>query len=116
MSDMLQEVLEQLVSTGRNIPLDWDIDSLGTHSAEQVITMLVERLRKNSKNHKPVHEEALPKMIYFPYSRHSSLPELCHFVEVFHPKDVWPCTVNAAEWLRNGKMYRITAFNVADMC
>ncbi|KAL3593970.1 hypothetical protein FPOAC2_08272 [Fusarium poae] len=106
MPDMLREGLEQLVSAGHNIPLDWNADTLSTHSAEEVITMLVKRLRKNSKTQKPVHEEALPKTICFPYSRHSSLPELCHFIEAFQPKDVWPCTVNTAEWLRKGTTIR----------
>ncbi|RGP71075.1 hypothetical protein FSPOR_3565 [Fusarium sporotrichioides] len=101
-SDMLKEVLEQLVSTGRNLPLDFDADTSSTHSAKEVIAMLVARLRKNDKSQKSVHEEALPKTICFPYSRHSSLPELRHFVQAFHPKDVWPCTVNTAEWLKNG--------------
>ncbi|KAM0303482.1 hypothetical protein ACHAPM_003050 [Fusarium culmorum] len=101
-SDMLREGLEQLVSTGRNIPLDWDIDTLSTNSAKEVIAILVQKLRKNIKNQKSVHEEALPKTIYFPYSRHSSLLELRHFVEAFRPRDIWPCTVNTAEWLRNG--------------
>ncbi|KAF5233090.1 hypothetical protein FAUST_8366 [Fusarium austroamericanum] len=100
-SDMLREGLEQLLSTGRNIPLDWDVDTLSTNSAKEVIAILVQKLRTNSKNQKSVHEEALPKTIYFPYSRHSSLPELRHFVEAFRPKDIWPCTVNTAEWLRN---------------
>ncbi|XEV05661.1 hypothetical protein FSHL1_010948 [Fusarium sambucinum] len=102
MPDMLREGLEQLVSVGNNIPLDWDADTLSTHSAKEVITMLVKKLRKNSKNQKSVHEEVLPKTICFPYSRHSSLPELCLFIKAFQPKDVWPCTVNTAEWLRKG--------------
>ncbi|CAG7564180.1 unnamed protein product [Fusarium equiseti] len=102
LSDTLREGLDQLVSTGRNIPLDWDLDTLSTHSADEIIAMLIQKLSKSSKNQKPVHESALPKTIYFPYSRHSSLPELRHFVDVFRPKDVWPCTVSPAEWLKNG--------------
>ncbi|KAM0239062.1 hypothetical protein ACHAPO_003030 [Fusarium lateritium] len=66
MPDMLREGLEQLVSAGNNIPLDWDADTLSTHSAKEVITMLVKKLRKNSKNQKSVHEEVLPKTICFP--------------------------------------------------
>jgi hypothetical protein len=34
----------------------------------------------------------------FPYSRHSSYTELCHLVEAFKPKDIWPCTVDKANW------------------
>ena len=46
--------------------------------------------------------EGLPRRIDFPYSRHSSYPELCEFVGVFKPRDVWPCTVNPAEWMNEG--------------
>ena len=45
-----------------------------------------------------VQTEALPKVITFPYSRHSSYAELCHLVKVFNPKDVYPCTVDEANW------------------
>ncbi|PHH72917.1 hypothetical protein CDD83_4857 [Cordyceps sp. RAO-2017] len=44
-----------------------------------------------------------PKVIQFPYSRHSSYPELCHLLQTFRPRDVWPCTVDAARWLDEGK-------------
>ncbi|KAF5541279.1 hypothetical protein FNAPI_10279 [Fusarium napiforme] len=101
MPDILQGTLEKIASTGRNIPLDWDTNTLNAHSAEEVIMMLVEKMRKNPKNQKQRDESSLPRTIYFPYSRHSSLPELRHFVEAFRPLDVWPCTVNNAEWLKN---------------
>jgi hypothetical protein len=45
-----------------------------------------------------VQTEALPKVITFPYSRHSSYAELCHLVKVFNPKDVYPCTVDETNW------------------
>ncbi|KAF5670233.1 hypothetical protein FHETE_4605 [Fusarium heterosporum] len=102
MSDFLQDFMEQIVSTGRNIPLDWDVETLSAHSTDEIIIMLVERLGKTAKNKQLRNECGLPTTIYFPYSRHSSLPELCHLVGVFRPKDVWPCTVSPIEWLRNG--------------
>ncbi|KAF4451748.1 hypothetical protein F53441_5310 [Fusarium austroafricanum] len=102
MPDMLEGALEQILSTGRNIPLDWDINTLEAHSADDIIALLVERLRNKSKNRKRREECNLPRTIYFPYSRHSSLPELCHFVHAFRPKDIWPCTVSPTEWLKNG--------------
>ncbi|CVK93405.1 uncharacterized protein FMAN_02813 [Fusarium mangiferae] len=102
MSDILEGTLEKIASAGRNIPLDWDINTLNAHSAEEVIMMLVDKVRKNPKNQKQRDECSLPRTIYFPYSRHSSLPELRHFVQAFRPLDVWPCTVNNAEWLKNG--------------
>ncbi|KAJ3525035.1 hypothetical protein NM208_g11815 [Fusarium decemcellulare] len=102
---VLQEVLMQAATTGRNIPLDWDISTLDDHSAEEVVLMLAERLGSSTKKaltQRTMDRTELPKTIHFPYSRHSSYPELCHFVEAFQPKDVWPCTVSPSEWLRNG--------------
>jgi hypothetical protein len=40
----------------------------------------------------------LPKTITFPYSRHSSYAELRDLVGVFKPVDIYPCTVNKADW------------------
>ncbi|GKZ35358.1 hypothetical protein AbraIFM66950_005986 [Aspergillus brasiliensis] len=40
----------------------------------------------------------LPRIIHFPYSRHSSYSELCHLVSAFKPKDVYPCTVDPVSW------------------
>ncbi|OGM49084.1 DNA repair protein [Aspergillus bombycis] len=40
----------------------------------------------------------LPKVIHFPYSRHSSYVELCELVSAFKPKDIYPCTVDPLAW------------------
>ncbi|KAE8448491.1 hypothetical protein EG329_009372 [Mollisiaceae sp. DMI_Dod_QoI] len=40
----------------------------------------------------------LPKVITFPYSRHSSYDELCDLVKAFQPRDVYPCTVDEQYW------------------
>jgi DNA cross-link repair 1C protein len=40
----------------------------------------------------------LPRIITFPYSRHSSLHELQDLVKIFRPKDVYPCTVDENKW------------------
>lgn len=40
----------------------------------------------------------LPRIITFPYSRHSSYAELRDLVKVFKPVDIYPCTVNKAGW------------------
>lgn len=34
----------------------------------------------------------------FPYSRHSSYNELCMLIEAFTPLDIYPCTVDEANW------------------
>ena len=48
-------------------------------------------------------EKVLPKVIAFPYARHSSYSELCHLVKVFNPKDIYPCTVCEDNW-HEGKL------------
>ncbi|PYH96354.1 DNA repair protein [Aspergillus ellipticus CBS 707.79] len=40
----------------------------------------------------------LPRVIHFPYSRHSSYMELCDLVAAFKPKDIYPCTVDPVTW------------------
>ncbi|OOF97246.1 hypothetical protein ASPCADRAFT_46026 [Aspergillus carbonarius ITEM 5010] len=40
----------------------------------------------------------LPRIIHFPYSRHSSYTELCDLVSAFKPRDVHPCTVDPINW------------------
>lgn len=45
----------------------------------------------------------LPRKIRFPYARHSSYPEICELVELFKPRDVWPCTESPLEWQKNGR-------------
>jgi DNA cross-link repair 1C protein len=40
----------------------------------------------------------LPRVITFPYSRHSSYAELRALVKVFKPVDIYPCTVDKTNW------------------
>lgn len=102
----LKKYLARTTSTGRNISLDIDIASLDKNqSVKDTVRVLVEKLRAVSKQQvaKPsTPERTLPRIIRFPYSRHSSYPELCDLLKTFCPKDVWPCTVNPFEWLREG--------------
>ncbi|KZF22039.1 hypothetical protein L228DRAFT_283232 [Xylona heveae TC161] len=70
----------------------------------ELIELLVKEAEEEETNNKsaenrtsdvtPKHDvKILPRRITFPYSRHSSYEELCHLVEAFHPKDIYPCTV-----------------------
>lgn len=43
-----------------------------------------------------------PHRIRFPYSRHSSYGELCQFLQVLKPRDIWPCTVQPVRWVKEG--------------
>jgi DNA cross-link repair 1C protein len=79
-------------------------------SQETDLSNLLQAIAKKSqqgrgRSHPPGrrNQEPLPGRINFPYSRHSSYPELCHFVETLKPKDVWPCTTSPSEWLKEGK-------------
>ena len=56
----------------------------------------------------PVTEDELPRLITFPYSRHSSYEELCDLVAAFKPADVYPCTVDERRWY-NGRICRCSS-------
>lgn len=104
---LLRELLETGVNTGRNMSLDIDISSFGGKNEAAIL----DAFRSVGQKRQPPSssflstgtdsEPPLPKTITFPYSRHSSLPELCDLVRIFRPKDVWPCTVNPTDWVRD---------------
>ncbi|KAI0844627.1 Metallo-hydrolase/oxidoreductase [Daldinia vernicosa] len=52
------------------------------------------------------HSDVLTNEITFPYARHSSLPELRHFIRTFKPTDIWPCTVDPKSWAEEGTTIR----------
>ncbi|KAJ0274159.1 hypothetical protein COL940_009489 [Colletotrichum noveboracense] len=104
---LLRELLETGVNTGRNMSLDIDISSFG----EKNEAAILDAFRSVGQKRQPPSssflstgtdsEPPLPKTITFPYSRHSSYQELCDLVRIFRPKDVWPCTVNPTDWVRD---------------
>lgn len=63
--------------------------TLARHAVEQ---------RRIAKTSTPKKGADLPSTITFPYSRHSSYPELRDLVRIFNPKDVYPCTVDEPNW------------------
>lgn len=121
----VRSFLTQVASHGRNLSLDLDVPSPSKESStnmRQVIQAIAKKKSLSSSSGPTTRERPgssvkvadvlvngdrqgfvnLPKTIYFPYSRHSSYPELCAFVDAFNPRDVWPCTVIPEEWIRNG--------------
>ncbi len=94
---------------GRPISLDLDISAFGQQNEIDIgnaVRSMAQRPRRHdaeTETEVPTPSKSLPRKITFPYSRHSSYPELCHLVEAFQPKDIWPCTVDEAEWRRSGK-------------
>ena len=98
----------QSAASGRKIPLDLDRATFGDnnetdlanafHSIANKSRLLRDQLPPtSSKDPKP-----LPSIVTFPYSRHSSYRELCHLLEAFKPRDVWPCTLDPRDWLERG--------------
>ncbi|KAK1527782.1 artemis protein [Colletotrichum paranaense] len=106
----LSEFLETGVKTGRSLSLDLDIASFGEKNQAAIMDAFqaVGRKKHLEEQSTQITQPAidglsgkLPRVITFPYSRHSSYQELCDLVRIFRPKDVWPCTVNPVDWLRN---------------
>lgn len=109
--DMLKESIRgfvfEAVKNGRNASLNLDISAFGEKNetmlanAIQGIAGKVQRQQDARLAREVEGTEELPKMIRFPYSRHASYPELCHLVSALRPRDVWPCTENLTEWIKN---------------
>ncbi|KAL2206934.1 hypothetical protein CC79DRAFT_1398789 [Sarocladium strictum] len=110
-SDAQQQILDlalESVNRRSTIPLHLDAAALDGDDS----TLLQKAVRALAqRNHdvldqpdKPANPStmSLPKVIRFPYSRHSSYPELCHLLDAFRPLDVWPCTVSVREWQEHG--------------
>ena len=104
------KLIEQLAIHGHTLLLDLiTAFDEGKNTAEmgKVCQAILERSKAMSETtvvaddlSKPATK--LPKTITFPYSRHSSYPELCDLLQIFKPKDVWPCTVDEDRWLKEG--------------
>ena len=101
-----------MVPNGRNIPLDLKIADSGQISLGDVIESMAKKSKLGGGTSSSEPREAglntlAPRIITFPYSRHSSYAELCHFLSIFKPRDVWPCTVSPIDWHENGKRHLI---------
>ncbi|KGQ06797.1 hypothetical protein BBAD15_g7885 [Beauveria bassiana D1-5] len=116
--DGFLESLAQKMASGRDMPLGLAMDQFGEHltaSIEKLSGMPSppERTDSSANTTLPASQAGLPRVIRFPYARHSSYEELCHFVDAFKPRDVWPCTENAQQWWRKG--YSIASY-FGDFC
>ena len=103
---MIRTCLTGAAVNGRSLSLDLDMASLGEKkqaTIQSAVASIAKKARPTccpSGGNQSEAVKTLPKEIYFPYSRHSSYPELCHFVQAFRPKDVWPCTVSPVHWVK----------------
>lgn len=75
-----------------NLSLTAITEALARYVGEKRSALLSQSLTQKAQS------EPFPRVITFPYSRHSSYAELCHLVEAFDPRDVYPCTVDEANW------------------
>lgn len=96
-------LLAELASTKGVISLDGMQFGINQISLKELGECLLRKLDQKSivildKKRDSIPGNGLPKVITFPYSRHSSYAELCHLVEIFKPRDVYPCTVDEEEW------------------
>ena len=94
-SDVLTNALKEGKST-----IDLAVDLTSIHDGEDADVSL-ENLSSILSSHvnKPLENSSiLNRTIRFPYSRHSSFYELCHLVDAFKPRDLFPCTVDEKTW------------------
>lgn len=99
---------KKAISSGRDISLKADADAEDTPEAS-VPKLIKSLFRKLAAMRDPIKQRdkntaatRLPNVIYFPYARHSSLPELRDFVGAFKARDITPCTFDADIWLQKG--------------
>jgi DNA cross-link repair 1C protein len=78
--------------------LDRQEDDLSLSQLAKIILRSLTSKRNAELTNNNLQEQGLPRVITFPYSRHSSYPELCDLIRVFRPKDVYACTVDAGTW------------------
>ncbi|CAJ2505819.1 Uu.00g132130.m01.CDS01 [Anthostomella pinea] len=111
------EVVKRALVGGRDVVADIDeSDSTDDQTITAIIKSIAQKIKVMWNPVKKVEEsddpESLPKVIRFPYARHSSLPELRHLVRTFKPRDIWPCTVDES-WISRGITMRDS---FADCC
>ncbi|KAK6956629.1 hypothetical protein Daesc_001908 [Daldinia eschscholtzii] len=100
------QFLQEASAVSRGVNLDIRrFDLPEKHSITDIVNSLIRKVRiirdpiRKIEDH---HSDFLSTQITFPYARHSSLPELRHFVETFKPADIWPCTVDPKRWAEQG--------------
>lgn len=92
--------------------LDQQEDNLDFSHLGQVLARAVTEKRNEIATEEPDDlslGKSLPKVITFPYARHSSYFELCHIVKAFNPKDIYPCTVDEENWHEGKSSYTLSS-------
>ncbi|CAH0021722.1 unnamed protein product [Clonostachys rhizophaga] len=110
-ADKMGDFLSKVALSGRSLTLDLQAtteEQTSSPTIDKVIQAIAKQLApattdvsKTGADMDQRAETFLPRVVRFPYSRHSSYHELCLLVAAFKPRDVWPCTVNIDEWLKD---------------
>lgn len=106
--DRIIEAIRDASAKGRGLSLNLAASIFGEGLSADLETALGALFRVSSgppletETPKVPAKEDLPTVIQFPYSRHSSYPELCHLLGIFRPRDIWPCTVDTKQWMDQG--------------
>ncbi|PTB38498.1 hypothetical protein M441DRAFT_70873 [Trichoderma asperellum CBS 433.97] len=93
-------LLTNALASGRNLQLNIREDIYLTDLRKAILSIAKQHLKAASSltGNEDHGGDELPKVIRFPYSRHSSYPELCNLLNAFKPKDIWPCTFHLDSW------------------
>ncbi|TVY91467.1 Protein artemis [Lachnellula willkommii] len=109
--DLKNRFLAGVKALGRDLPIEnmtqfFEDGRLSLVKLVKAIEKAVSE-KQNVYGSAEVEDGALAKHITFPYSRHSSYPELCDLVRAFKPKDVYLCTVNEDKWNEDHSVRRL---------
>lgn len=101
--NMRQDALNYLHNVRKRAKrsLVFDVPHLDKFQSEQITldTLLATLIKPSGDQGSIVKSpKTTPKMITFPYSRHSSYNELRHLVSTLQPLDIHPCTFPTAEY------------------
>jgi hypothetical protein len=98
LSKILALLHEALGSNDGRVDLEMQLQKASAESQDGLsLQTLVSALSANATKNATI-EEPRNHTIRFPYSRHSSYSELCDLVRALEPQDVFPCTVDEANW------------------
>jgi DNA cross-link repair 1C protein len=99
-------LLANALATSRSLQLNVKSEDIQLTDLREAILPIANQHPKagSSPSRNEFGGDKLPNVIRFPYSRHSSYPELCNLIDAFKPKDVWPCTFHLESWQEKGDL------------
>ncbi|KAK1246263.1 hypothetical protein MKX08_000065 [Trichoderma sp. CBMAI-0020] len=99
-------LLTNALATSRSLQLNIKSEDIQLTDLKKVMLPIsIHHPKADSPTRNEFGAEMLPNIIRFPYSRHSSYPELCNLVDAFKPKDVWPCTFHLESWREKESLF-----------